>query len=140
MQKAGLSTVAISYINSTTALSLVDPPGLTRRDGKAIPAPDNSGAYRCTHRRIVVWASEKPRSAIISTRSRKLSLKRRYHRTHRMMTSRSTWRPANNSCILLRLPLPASQFVPRSSLLDQQQLFAPEPKIVHQGNVHKGSS
>jgi len=44
-----------------------------------------------------VWTIDKPRSAIISTRSRKLSLKRRYHRTHKTMTSRSKWRPSNSS-------------------------------------------
>ena len=46
---------------------------------------------------IVVCASESPRSAIISTRSRKLSLNRRYQRTHRMMISRSKWRPLKSS-------------------------------------------
>jgi hypothetical protein len=40
---------------------------------------------------MVVCASERPRSAIISTRSRRLSLNRRYQRTHRRMTSRSKW-------------------------------------------------
>jgi len=46
---------------------------------------------------MVVWAIDRPRSPIISTRSRKLSLKRRYHRTHRTMTSRSKCRPLNRS-------------------------------------------
>src|ERR1700752_5410649 len=46
---------------------------------------------------MVVWAIDRPRSSIISTRSRKLSLKRRYHRTHRTMTSRSKCRPLNRS-------------------------------------------
>src|ERR1700693_4888521 len=44
---------------------------------------------------IVVCARDRPRSAIISTSSRRLSLNRRYQRTHRMMTSRSKWRPTN---------------------------------------------
>lgn len=46
---------------------------------------------------LLVCASDRPRSAIISTRSRKLSLNRRYQRTHRMTTSRSKCRPANSS-------------------------------------------
>src|SRR5271163_4272006 len=46
---------------------------------------------------MVVWAIDRPRSAIISTKSRKLSLKRRYHLTHKTMTSRSKWRPSNSS-------------------------------------------
>src|SRR5208283_46428 len=49
---------------------------------------------------IVVWAREIPRSAIISTRSRKLSLNRRYQRTQRMMISRSKWRPLKRSSML----------------------------------------
>jgi hypothetical protein len=59
-------------------------------------APDD-GAYRCTQRMMVVWAIDRPRSAIISTRSRKLSLERRYHLTHSTMISRSKWRPSNSS-------------------------------------------
>ncbi len=46
---------------------------------------------------MVVWAVDRPRSANISTMSLKLSLKRRYHRTHRMMTSRSNCRPLGRS-------------------------------------------
>jgi hypothetical protein len=57
----------------------------------------NSGVYRRTQRRIVVCATCKPRSAIISTRSRKLSSWRRYQRTHKMITSRSKCLPANSS-------------------------------------------
>src|ERR1039457_6407354 len=44
---------------------------------------------------IVVCDIDSPRSAIISTRSRRLSLYRRYQRTHRMMMSRSKCRPLN---------------------------------------------
>jgi hypothetical protein len=54
---------------------------------------------------MVVRASGSPRSAIISTRSRKLSLKRKYQRTHRMMISRSKWRPENSSSMLFGLPI-----------------------------------
>ena len=39
-----------------------------------------------------------PRSAIIWTRSRELNLNVRYHRTHRMMISRSKCRPLKSSC------------------------------------------
>src|SRR5580704_17346377 len=39
-----------------------------------------------------------PRSAIIWTRSRELSLKVRYHRTQRMMISWSKCRPLKSSC------------------------------------------
>src|SRR4029077_7619389 len=59
----------------------------------------------CTQRMIVVCAIDRPRSAIISTRSRRLSLKRRYQRTHRMMTSRSKWRPSNSSATAFSLPI-----------------------------------
>ena len=45
----------------------------------------NSGTKRCTERMIVVWTRERSRPAIISTKSRSLNLKRKYHRTHRMM-------------------------------------------------------
>jgi hypothetical protein len=44
-----------------------------------------------------LFRGDKPRSAIISTRSRKLSLKRRYHRTQSTIISRSTCRPSNSS-------------------------------------------
>src|SRR5690349_19188651 len=77
---------------------------------------------------MVVCAIDKPRSAIISTRSRKLSLNRRYQRTHRMMTSRSKWRPSNSSCMLFSLPIPTpsqcGHYHSRSAML-----FAPEPFI-----------
>ena len=45
----------------------------------------------------VVCAIHRPRSAIISTRSRKLSLKRKYHLTRNTMISRSKWRPSKSS-------------------------------------------
>src|SRR5271166_6307931 len=49
---------------------------------------------------IVVCAREIPRSANISTRSRKLSLNLKYQRTQRMMISRSKWRPLKRSSML----------------------------------------
>src|ERR1700730_3870093 len=54
---------------------------------------------------IVVCAIDRLRSAIISTKSRRLSLKRRYQRTHRMMTSRAKWRPSNSSATAFSFPI-----------------------------------
>src|SRR5450755_1482614 len=67
---------------------------------------------------IVVCASARPRSAIISTRSRRLSLNRRYHRTHTMMTSRSKWRPSNNSSMLFSLLIADLQCVQLASVAE----------------------
>src|ERR1700761_1472130 len=53
---------------------------------------------------IVVCARESPRSAIISTRSRKLSLYRRYQRTQSTMISWSKCRPLGVSGILCAGP------------------------------------
>src|ERR1700726_775301 len=50
---------------------------------------------------IVVWAGESPRSAIISARSRKLSLYRRYQRTQSTMISWSKCRPLKSSSIFV---------------------------------------
>src|ERR1700720_1889794 len=54
---------------------------------------------------LVVCAIDRPRSAIISTRSRRLSLNRRYQRTHRMTILRSKWRPLNSSSAIFSLPI-----------------------------------
>src|SRR5271156_1957736 len=56
---------------------------------------------------IVVCAIDRPRSAIISTRSRKLSLKRKYHLTHNTMILRSKCRPSNGSSKPGTRPSPA---------------------------------
>ena len=53
-------------------------------------------------------AADRPRSAIISTRSRRLRLNRRNQRTHRVMSSRSRWQPANTRPWSLACPLPPS--------------------------------
>src|SRR6266567_4063413 len=77
---------------------------------------------------IVVCAIDRPRSAIISTRCRRLSLNQRYQRTHRMMTSRSKWRSSNSSSMLFSLPIADPQpFQPpaypiASCLLHQSRL------------------
>jgi hypothetical protein len=46
-----------------------------------------NGRLICTQRKMVVWASAMPRSAIMWTKSRELNLKLRHHRTHRAMIS-----------------------------------------------------
>ena len=80
-------------------------------------------------RRPLVSARDKPRSAIISTRSRKLSLKRRYHCTQRTIISRSKCRPLNSS---LR---PTGDFAISATLcrhsthIIDHLKFAPEPRI-----------
>src|SRR5271166_6285229 len=63
-----------------------------------------------------------PRSAIIWTRSRELSLKARYHLTHRMMISWSKCRPLNRSCAEVGSVIPAVIAGYRAF-----QQFAPEP-------------
>src|ERR1700722_18653870 len=74
---------------------------------------------------IVVCARESPRSAIISTRSRKLSLERRYQRTQRTIISRSKWRPLKSSSMLSTRQLYRSNNQPASYAALTQ--FAPEP-------------
>src|SRR5712692_4886320 len=76
---------------------------------------------------MVVCAIDRPRSAIISTRSRRLSLNRRYQRTHRMITSRSKWRPSNSSSTLFSLPIADPQPGSAASIADRIAPFAPEP-------------
>src|ERR1700694_5306927 len=59
---------------------------------------------------MVVWVTEIPRSAIMITRSRKLSLKLVYQLTHRTMICRSKCRPLNRSLIRTNrcIPSPSS--------------------------------
>ena len=71
---------------------------------------------------MVVWASPIPRSAIIWTRSRELSLKARYHRTHSTMISWSKCRPLKRSCAEVASVIPGVTAVHRAF-----QAFAPEP-------------
>src|SRR6266851_722389 len=54
---------------------------------------------RWTQRRIVVCVTEMPRSAIMITRSRRLSLKLVYQAAHKTMICPSKWRPLNRSSI-----------------------------------------
>ena len=63
-----------------------------------------------------------PRSAIIWTRSRKLSLNVMYHLTHKMMISWSKCRPLNRSCAEVGSVIPAVIAGYRAF-----QQFAPEP-------------
>src|ERR1700677_2835181 len=72
---------------------------------------------------IVVCAS--PRSAIISARSRKLSLYRRYQRTQRTMISRSKWRPLKSSSTLnMQVSFTKSYAAAKYARL---LIFAPQP-------------
>src|ERR1700722_19778829 len=75
---------------------------------------------------IVVCARESPRSAIISTRSRKLSLSRRYQRTQRTIISRSKCRPLKSSSMLSTRQLYRSNNQPANYAALTQ--FAPEPR------------
>jgi hypothetical protein len=59
-------------------------------------------------------ANRMPRSAIIWTRSRELSLKARYHLTHRMMISWSKCRPLKRSCAEVGSVIPGVTAVRRS--------------------------
>jgi hypothetical protein len=79
-------------------VSLIHAPRVADRPAYRPQRFSNSGTYCCTHRRIVVWDRVMPRSAIIWTRSRELSLKVRYHRTQSTMISWSKCRPLKSSC------------------------------------------
>ena len=71
------STIEIGPATLDFDVGFVDAPGLAHRASKAVPALFEFRRKRWIHRMIVVCASESPRSAIISTRSRKLSLYRK---------------------------------------------------------------
>src|SRR5262245_5877918 len=81
---------------------------------------------------IVVCAIDRPRSAIISTKSRRLSLNRRYQRTHRMMTSRSKWRPSNSSATAFSLPIGDPQPAQHANVVI-------ELRRLHQSRVQQGN-
>jgi hypothetical protein len=105
-------------------VGLVDAPRPADLAREAVPTLLELGNVAQERRMMVVWARDNPRSAIISTRSRKLSLYRRYQRTQRMMMSRSKWRPLKSSSTLsikitLR-PSPPGDYAPFTP-------FAPEP-------------
>src|SRR5512133_2095501 len=55
-----------------------------------------SGPYAWTHRQMDVWSTDKPRSAMSSSKSRKLKQNRRYHRTQVTITCGSDFRFQNN--------------------------------------------
>src|SRR5882762_8234659 len=69
----------------------VDPFGLTCPRNRRC----TSGAYVCVQRHTVVWSTDKPRSAISSSTSRRLSENRRYHRTQVTIISAANWRLRN---------------------------------------------
>jgi hypothetical protein len=87
------STIKISPAAFDLHVGFIDAPGPPRRACEAVPALFELRDVALIPRMIVVCANEIPRSAIISMRSRKLSLNLRYQRTQRMMISRSKWRP-----------------------------------------------
>ena len=90
-----------------------------RTDSSAFQIPGHTAAPQ---RRMVVWDRVMPRSAIIWTRSRELSLNVRYHRMHRTMISWSKCRPLKRSCAEVGTVIPAVIARPRAF-----QQFAPEP-------------
>src|ERR1700688_2215159 len=67
-------TVEIGPASSDFDVGLVDAPGPSSWPREAVPAFLEFGRIVLNPRMIVVCARESPRSAIISTRSRKLSL------------------------------------------------------------------
>src|SRR6516225_3353345 len=69
---------------------------------------------------MVVCAIDRPRSTIISTRSRRLSLKRRYQRTHRMH--------AQDNDV-------AVEVTTLEQLLDRLQLAHCRPRLVQHASV-----
>src|ERR1700756_3719077 len=75
---------------------------------------------------MVVWAKAMPRSAIIWTRSRELSLNVRYHLMHRTMISWSKCRPLKRSCAEVGSVIRA--VIARHRAFQQ---FAPEPYAEH---------
>jgi hypothetical protein len=67
--------------------SLIHPPGIAHRPLMGLPTLLELWDVALHHRKMVVWVMAMPRSAIIWTRSRELSLNVRYHRTHLIITS-----------------------------------------------------
>ena len=84
----------------------------------------NSGAKRCTQRMIVVWAKVRPRSAIISTRSRKLQLVAQV--------------PANAQHDDLPLEVPALEwFVHALQPLRHRSAFSSKPTAYRSRDLHQ---
>src|SRR5215831_9321867 len=57
----------------------------------------SSGAYRCTHRQMVVWSADRPRSVTSSSTSRYEREYRKYHRTALTMITGSKCRHLNRA-------------------------------------------
>src|SRR5262249_17454769 len=57
----------------------------------------SSGAYRCTHRQMVVWSTDRPRSVTSSSTSRYERQYRKYHRTAHTMITGSKCRHLNRA-------------------------------------------
>jgi len=86
-------TIQVALLASDLEVCLVDPPWPTDCPGKATPAFLELRRVALRPAIMVVCAIHRPRSAIISTRSRSVSLNRRYQCAHRMTNPRSKWRP-----------------------------------------------
>ena len=111
-------TIEIGPATLDFDVGFVDAPRLAHRASKAVPALFE---FRSIALLIVVCASESPRSAIISTRSRKLSLYRRYQRTQSTMISLSKWRPLKRSSTFNMLGHRRRYVSRRCALVDEHQ-------------------
>jgi hypothetical protein len=90
-------TIKIGPATLDVYICLITPPGAIHRPCVSIPSLFEFRNIALYPRRMVVCASTMPRSDIIWTKFRELSLKRRYQRTQRTMISWSKCRPLNRS-------------------------------------------
>ncbi len=92
--------IARETSHTSRRLAMIDP-----WDAEAIPTFDKLWGIALHPAHDGRVRRDRPRSAIISTRSRRLSLKRRYHLPHKTMISRSKWRPSDSSSKLMNLAI-----------------------------------
>jgi hypothetical protein len=100
-------------------------PGAARTSACATCGAGNPAPIRCNQQEFMnvrprSISAVMPRSLIMATKSRKLSLKLRYQRTHRTTISWSKCRPLNNSSTATNRDICPSSPSPRG--------FAPEPR------------
>ena len=118
--------IQIGPLSAYLEIGFIDSLRAASAAAKAIPPLDELWRYRRTQRWIVVWASWSPRSAIISTRSRKLSLVAQIP-THAQKDHLAVkCRPANNSSMFLSLPIVS----PRS----KRPLYPTASRYLHQSH------
>ena len=103
-------------------VGFIHAPGVADRPCVMVPALFKLRHVLLHPPQMVVWAKVMPRSAIIRTRSRELSLNVRYHRTQSTMISWSKCRPLKRSCAEVGSVIPA--VIARHRAFQQ---FAPEP-------------